>query len=284
MGEGHGSLDDSKLRIQLVQHPNFLEKVDVIVVEFANPVHQSTIDRYVSGEDVSPEELRRVWRDTGYQAWESPIYEAFFEAVRDVNARNPVEARVRVLAGDVPVDWTRISSLEDYLREMAPYMTGPYIDRGSFPAKIIASQVLSKGLTALAVYGAGHCERGGTGFVHELEEEFPGQVFAIAPVFGGQAGANLRKALRLDGDPALVITRSPLIAARHAADFLVPGNRRSTTTISEAMDALVYYGSAPNVIVPRDPARGMSPAEVKEHQRRSQILREWGDWVERQIR
>jgi uncharacterized iron-regulated protein len=65
LGEGHGNKNDSDLRITLIQHPDFIRKVNVIIVEFADSMHQDLLDRLaVEGEDISRERLREVWKYT----------------------------------------------------------------------------------------------------------------------------------------------------------------------------------------------------------------------------
>ena len=107
LGEAHQRRLDSDLRIALVRHPAFATKVRFIVVEFGSATEQSTLDRYIRGEDVSRAQLDQVWKTTiqaagGNRIWDSPIYADFFAAVRDVNSRLPSDAQIRVL-GVTPV-------------------------------------------------------------------------------------------------------------------------------------------------------------------------------------
>ena len=87
LGEDHGSKNDSDLRITLVEHPDFLRRVNVIMVEFANTAHQGILDRLIlDGQDVPRDQLGQVWiGSSGTPVWESPIYEAFLRAVARVN-------------------------------------------------------------------------------------------------------------------------------------------------------------------------------------------------------
>ena len=62
---------DSDLRIALVRHPDFAKKVRSIVVEFGSTSEQSTLDRYIRGENVSPYPLAQVWKTTTQAAKES---------------------------------------------------------------------------------------------------------------------------------------------------------------------------------------------------------------------
>jgi len=53
LGESHGSKNDSDLRIALIEHPAFIRKVKVIIVEFADSVHQDILDQLaLEGEDI----------------------------------------------------------------------------------------------------------------------------------------------------------------------------------------------------------------------------------------
>lgn len=62
LGEAHGRFRlDSELRIALVRHPDFAKKVRSIVVEFGSTTEQSTLDRYIRGENVS----RAQWSRSG---------------------------------------------------------------------------------------------------------------------------------------------------------------------------------------------------------------------------
>src|SRR5436190_16319971 len=86
LGEDHGEKRDSDLRIALVRHPDFVKKVRFIVVEFGSSAEQPTLDRYIRGENVTPEQLARVWMSTEagkMGVYSSPIYTDFFAAVRD---------------------------------------------------------------------------------------------------------------------------------------------------------------------------------------------------------
>ena len=104
LGEAHGRFRlDSDLRIALVRHPDFAKKVRSIVVEFGSTTEQSTLDRYIRGENVSRAQLEQVWKTTTQAAngiWDQPIYADFFAAVRDVNSKLPADGRIRVFGGD----------------------------------------------------------------------------------------------------------------------------------------------------------------------------------------
>src|SRR5262245_38889303 len=64
LGEDHGRQFDSDLRIGLIRHPAFSRTVRVIVIEFANPIHQDLLDSFIlDGVAMAREELAPIWRD-----------------------------------------------------------------------------------------------------------------------------------------------------------------------------------------------------------------------------
>lgn len=116
LGEGsHGNQQAHAFRLALIRDPRFPAAVRDIVVEFGSARYQDVMDRFVNGEDVPHETLRRAWMDTTQPdaIWDAPIYEEFFRAVRAVNASLPREKRLRVLLGDPPIDWSVVRTRED---------------------------------------------------------------------------------------------------------------------------------------------------------------------------
>lgn len=55
LGEAHGRQADVDLRIRLIRHPTFPQKVRYIVTEFGSAEHQPLLDRYLEGEHVAVE-------------------------------------------------------------------------------------------------------------------------------------------------------------------------------------------------------------------------------------
>jgi hypothetical protein len=177
LGEWHGRISlDSDLRIAMVRHPDFAKKVRSIVVEFGSTTEQSTLDRYIRGENVSRAQLEQVWKTTTQAPngiWDQPIYADFFAAVRDVNSKLPADARIRVFGGD----------------------PGPGDNRSRETAavSVLKEQVLQKHGKALLIYGAAHFYRTmpedylsslgeDIGMARKLEIDFPGRTFVVIPV------------------------------------------------------------------------------------------------------
>ena len=147
----HGNVQVQAFLLSLVRDPRFPEAVNDIVIETASARYQDAIDRFVRGEDIERNVLRKAWEDhtvansLGVQA------EELIRAVRAVNASRSDTRKLRVIAGDPPIDWDNITSPQDTRRWTEL--------RDSYPADLIRRQVLDRGRRALVVYGQGHLQR-----------------------------------------------------------------------------------------------------------------------------
>src|SRR2546425_8006181 len=178
LGETHRWRLDTDLRIAMIRNPDFAKKVRSIVVEFGSTTEQSTLDRYIRGENVSRAQLEQVWKTTTQAPngiWDQPIYADFFAAVRDVNSKLPADARIRVLGGDPGPGDNRS-------REIAA-------------VSVLREQVLQEHGKALVIYGAALFYRtfpadllasmgGDIGLVRRLEIDYPGRTLVVIPVGG----------------------------------------------------------------------------------------------------
>src|SRR5690349_10220691 len=116
LGEGpHGNLEGAAFRQQLIRDPRFPNVVNDILVEIGTARYQAVMDRYVRGETVPYQELRRAWEDTTNPGTngDKTIYQEFFAAVRDVNTRLPEGKKLRVLLGDPPIAWEFVRNRSD---------------------------------------------------------------------------------------------------------------------------------------------------------------------------
>jgi hypothetical protein len=229
LGEDHGRKNDSDLRIALIEHPDFIRRVNVIIVEFANTNHQDILDRLaLEGEDIPRDKLSLVWKDVGNpDLWESPIYEAFLRTVRRVNLKVPRNQRVRILGGD--------NSNER--------------NRGRFIREAVSREILSKRLKGLAIYGAGHCECRGMGFPGELESQYPGKIWAAFNFYDVEEG---RRVFGLGDEPKLIPITGTDKAKITAGKMFFTGRYNDPATLGDIANAIVYYGNAREVIVSPD--------------------------------
>jgi hypothetical protein len=263
LGEDHDRYFDNELRIAVVRHPAFAKTVRTVVVEMANPVHQDLLDRFILDTlPMSRADLAPIWRDaTNPEVWESPIYEAFLRAIRDVNVRLPRDQRVRVIGGDTKVDWSAIKRPEDLI---------PLMNRGGNIREIIATQVLEPHLKALAIYGAGHCNKSGTGFPGELASRYSKERFwGISPFVRAAGAEKARRLFELGDKPAYVVVPNSKWASMTVEDMLIPGLSRFT--FGQLYDAIVYHGAVSDSVVEADMA-AFRVAMGPELDRRAKIL------------
>lgn len=140
--------------------PELPDKVDDIVVEFGNALHQDVADRFVLNlEPVEPDELAQIWRTTigGRVYWDAPVYQRFFRSVRDLNAGLEPDQRIRVVLGDPPVDWSQVDSAADRDRIQTEDQREPFF------AGVVDREVMARGRRALLLAGGEHLRRARTG-------------------------------------------------------------------------------------------------------------------------
>jgi hypothetical protein len=152
----HGNVQVQTFLLSLLRDSRFPETVNDIVIETASARYQDVIDRFIRGDDVRRDVLRNAWENHtvtnahnsfGIQA------EELIRAVRTVNASLNDARKLRVIAGDPPIDWDNITSRQDH---------GRWIElRDSYAADLIRRQVLDRGRHALVIYGQGHLQRRG---------------------------------------------------------------------------------------------------------------------------
>jgi hypothetical protein len=176
MPEAHGMKDLDDFILLLIRNPSFPAKVNDIAVECGNSMYQSTLDRYIAGEDVPFVEVQKVWRNTTQSmCGNSGFFEQFFPLVRAINQKLPSEKRLRVLAGDSPIDWDHVKTAEDYLKFLS--------QRDPTTASVMEKEVLSKHRKALMLFGTFHLFHGVRNAVSSYEKDYPNVTFIIEEVW-----------------------------------------------------------------------------------------------------
>ena len=101
----HGAGGTKEFLASLIREPGFAGTVQDLVVECGNARYQHVVDRYIAGEPVARDQLKRAWEETTIASgmWLAPMYEAVLADVRAVNLTRPPSQRVRVLLGDPPI-------------------------------------------------------------------------------------------------------------------------------------------------------------------------------------
>jgi hypothetical protein len=177
VGDFHGLAQEEDFYASLVRNKRFAREVGNVVVEFGDAAQQDTIDRYLSGEYVPYEQLRKVWEDN--VGWIPTVtalgYIDFYAQVRAVNLGLPPDQRIHVWLGDPPIDWSKIKTQKDFLALLD--------QRNTYPAEIINSQILAKKRKALVIYGAFHFY-GARSLRTLVEDHQPGAFFLVTPYTG----------------------------------------------------------------------------------------------------
>jgi hypothetical protein len=149
MQVAHGLKDIDDFILSLIRSPAFSDKVNDIAVECGNSLYQPELDRYIAGENVPFTSVRKVWRNTTQpMCGLCGFFEQFFPLVRAINEKLAPEKRLRVLAGDPPIDW-----------EQADPEPGKF-DRNASIASVLENEVLSKRRKALMLFGTFHIMHG----------------------------------------------------------------------------------------------------------------------------
>ncbi len=151
LGEAHGLQDHHDVLDMLLSDPRLPGVVDDIVVEFGNALYQPMMDRFIAGQPIGNADLRPAWQNTTQSpagTWDQPVYEQFFRTVRAANWTMPPRRQIRVLLGDPPIDWSKITNRGEPLVFLA--------QRDTHAASVVKTQVLDKGRRALLCYGAEH--------------------------------------------------------------------------------------------------------------------------------
>jgi hypothetical protein len=179
LGDAHHLAQEGAFYTALIRDRRFASDVGNLVVEFGGAAHQDVIDRYVNGESVPYEELRKVWTDlVGAETPASQMYSKVFATVRGVNAGLPPAKRIHIWLGEPPVDWSKLHSFDD----LDPLMR----QRDTYPAGLVNRQILDRGGKALVIYGSPHFLFGQlTPDVRELvESAHPGSTYLVLPYAG----------------------------------------------------------------------------------------------------
>jgi hypothetical protein len=204
LGDAHGLQQEHTFIQALLRNPKFSSKVTDIVVECANASYQDVIDRYVAGQNVPISEVRQAWRNTTqspYGPWDALVYEQLFVAARAANKKLPANRRLRIVAGDPPIDWSTIqrgADVEVFLNQRDAYFAA------------VVEKLLARNRKVLLIVGVGH-------------------VLKAQPRLAPPALKNMDTQNGRQGQPQRMrpLLKKPTAAGPDALPHLVPPNRMS---------------------------------------------------------
>lgn len=284
IGEYHGLQEHHDALVALLTDRRLPELVDDVVIEFGNSLYQDTADGFMLAlAKVQNPALRAIWRDntnSPLATWDEPVYEDFFRVLRGVNWAAPEGRRVRLLLGEPPIDWAKITTPDQ--------VTALRNQRDAFAASLVEREVLSKGRRALICYGASHVLH------HAAGQPPPGGVVALLEQQTGQRVFSVMSMTPLAGDPGgtfarlaryqrgtVIPTAGTWLGSVNAGNVLdpviAPGpsgpvNINCGVPLSSVIDAGIYLGQAGDLAMSRpNPAIYLDEAYWAELQRRNTL-------------
>jgi len=260
-GAGHGQLETREFFAALIRDRRFAPTVRNLVIEFGNARYQAVMDRYVTGGPVTRDELRHVWEDTTQISgvWSLPMYEQMLADVRSVNAGLPPAKRIRVIAGDPPIDWSVVTSAAD--EDMNDW-------RDAHFAHVIEREVMRQGGRALILIGGAHISRKvmfPNSLIHLLDVRFPGQTWVTGVLDPERIEAEIKSRLRANTPPAGTPVRNTWLGR---LDVHRIGFTLSVGDVEDNVDALLLLTSSSLHGQPRAP---LDPTYERELMRRRAI-------------
>lgn len=254
--DAHRNTATHAFLLSLIRDPRFPTVVNDIVVEFGNALHQDLADRFVRGENVPYEALRKIWLDTtqAQPASDTPQAEETLRTVRAVNASLRRERQIRVLLGDPPIRWEEVTTKADHRKWIEM--------RETFPAELVQREVLAKRRRALLVYGVGHLWRGNpqanfesaglaASLVSLLEESHRTRVFTVGlaldlererPDVASWPAPSLVILRGTDMGAAPVLYDGPRVSVQTGQIVPVPREQWRSMRMEDQYDALLYLG------------------------------------------
>jgi outer membrane protein OmpA-like peptidoglycan-associated protein len=237
-GAGHGELETREFFAALIRDRRFAPTVRNLVIEFGNARYQAVIDRHVTGAPVTRDELRHVWEDTTQISgvWSLPMYEQMLADVRSVNEGLPPAKRIRVIAGDPPIDWSAVTSPAD--EDMNDW-------RDAHVAHVIEREVIRQGERALILIGGAHISRKVTfpnSLIHLLDVRFPSQTWVAGVLDLERIEPEIRTRLRAITAPAGTSVRNTWLGKLAVRRI---GFNLSIGDVENNVDALLLLTSSP---------------------------------------
>jgi erythromycin esterase-like protein len=279
LGEGqHWNEQGHAFRVALLRDLRFANTVNDIVVEFGSARYQDVMDRFIRGDVVSDDTLRQAWENTTQPntVWDMPIYEAFFRAVRDVNAALPPERRLRVVLADPPIDWDTVRGKDDIVAWMDK--------RDSHAAAVVRREVLDRGRRALLIFGDGHLWRRDdpATLVALLERDAPGEVFTITTPTSADLAAIQRDVASWPAPRFATLAGTSLGAADFAPLYKLPPEQYRGVHFEQQFDAFIYLGAPATITLAHVSQAKCADRRYLDMRLRRMAMVPWGkDEVER---
>jgi hypothetical protein len=278
LGMFYGIKDLENFVLDLLRNPALPGKVNDIAVECGSSLYQPLLDRYITGANVSRSEVQKVWRNTTQylNCGLSAFWEQLFPLVRRINQTLPPAKKLRVLACDLPVDWSRVKSAKDLTSFMKRDARDAHI------ASIIERDVLAKHRHALMIFGAYHLmHREGDAVGMYERNGYPNATFTIVPHHGfgndtplAKYNDELEARMASWPEPSLVTLKDTWLGNLDSA-YVFP-DLDEPAPISALVDAYLYLGPRDLLLGEPTPASILADKKyVAALRRRAAIVGRW---------
>ena len=257
LGEGgHNLINAHQCIAKILMNEKIIDILDVIILEFLNAKYQNILDKFMLGENVSVSELQKLWRDSSQSPGlfgEASIYLELLKTLRQINIRLPQAKKIRVLAGDPPIDWDKIHTINDYNQQLS------YGElRHSFPVELIKEFAINQKKRILVIYSEFHItkiadHRSSTPYstiTERVNQVSPEIMKSIAMIYSSEL---LEQERILDLDNYSVIElqddkigKLPASIYWNSNDILQDGQKINifdNYKLLDIFDALIYLGS-----------------------------------------
>ena len=275
LGDAHGTKDLNDFVLALVSNPGFTGVANDIVVECLNSRLQPLLDRYVAGDDVPSGQAQALWRDQTHPPCSvDDFHQDLIQLVRRINQRLPAAKRLRIIAGEPPLDWPTTT----------PALHQAFLaQRDAHAAAVVDTAVLAKNRKALVLYGLGHLFHGMKQMlVGRSEVKYPTLTFVIAPYVGALDGVRCGAPAAIDGTSLDTLTESwpvPSLVRAHGTVLSAFAANQFSRQLAmfggsaEPVDAYLYLGP-PRFLLAAPPSASafLDTAFVSELRRRASVM------------
>jgi len=267
-GELHRSLQIHSFIQQMLRDPRFVCRVDDVVVEFGNSRLQKLADIYAFGGTLGEQQIASMYRETSVPlTWNTPVYRAVYDTVRDINRERLCPHRVRLVLADAPLDWSKVKSAKDL---------EPFADRDTAMADTVEREVMAKHRHAFLITGEFHAEKktndeaDGLRTAQIIEKRHPGSLFSFVTVPAPAAAA----ALHMGPAPSFKTAHGSDV--EHASFAMTKENwtthdKAGGLPIGDVVDGVLYVGG--NASLFPSPEIYLDRAYASELRRRATIVR-----------
>ncbi len=266
IGELHRSLQIHAFLQQMLHDPRFICRADDVVVEFGNSRLQKRADAYTSGGRLGEAEIAAMWRETSVPfTWNTPVYRAVYDAVRDIDRSRLCPHPIRLVLADAPLDWSKIRTPKDL---------EPFADRDKAMADVVEREVIARHHHALLITGEFHAEKktedeaDGLRTAQIIERRHPGALFSIVTIPSPAAAEALHMAPAPSFGLARDVAKAPFAMTK---ENWTAADKPKGLAIGEVVDGVLYVGG--NSSLYPSPAIYLDPAYAKELCRRATIVK-----------